>query len=235
MSERSAVGWRVFFQETLRNSTRLPHLTRFRPLYRPRLEKFDRLLGPTNIELVAYQRERLTGGCVVHDFARRLGVAPPATPPRANTGLSLPAVRLLAVYRSWQPPSAPAGGPALLRANKILSEQLRTLDGPPLRFSQRLVKTFLRRTQDDIDWAERRLGFPVSETSEHEGGIDRREDLLALQRPELDWLAEKCGIASTRLSASAPYGVAQAMELMGNRRRRRFWLPRARLLRLFRA
>lgn len=190
---RTVSGWlESLFQENLRNSPRLPPLTRYRPLYRTRLEKFDRLLGPSNIQLVTYQRERLAGGCVVQDFARRVGAEPPPTPPRANTSLSLPAVRLLAVYRRWLP-SPPTPGPEMLRANKVLPEQLRTLEGPPLRFSQRLVKTFLRRTQEDIDWAEQKLGFPVSETSEHDSAIDRaagqptgfRRQSFAFARPKL--------------------------------------------------
>jgi hypothetical protein len=232
---RAVSGWlESLFQETLRNSSRLPPLTRFRPLYRPRLEKFDRLLGPSNIEVAVYQRERLSGGCVVQDFARRLGVEPPATPPRANTGLSLPAVRLLAVYRQWRPSPA-SSGPDTLRENKLLATSLRTLPGPPLLFSETLVRRFIRRTRADIDWAEERLGHPLSEISDCDFAIERRKDLLQLQQPELEWLAEQCGIASTRLSASAPDGVAQAMKLMVSRCRRRSWLPRASLLRLFRA
>jgi len=214
---RAVSSWlESLFQETLRNSSHLPPLTRYRPLYRTRLEKFDRLLGPSNIELVPYRRERLAGSCVVQDFARRIGAETPANPPRANTGLSLPAVRLLAVYRKWQP-FPPTTGPEMLRANKFLSEQLRTLEGPPLRFSRRLVKTFLHRTQEDIDWAEQRLGFSVSETSEHDGAIDRIENLLDLQRPELDWLAEKCGLATASLPASQPDSVARALHSLVQR------------------
>jgi hypothetical protein len=216
---RTVAGWlESLFQENLRNSPRLPPLTRYRPLYRTRLEKFDRLLGLSKIELVAYQRERLAGGCVVQDFARRIGAEPPTSPPRANTSLSLPAVRLLAVYRRWQP-FPPGAGPEMLRANKFLSEQLRTLEGPPLRFSRRLVKTFLRRTQEDIGWAEQRLGFSVSETSEHDGAIDRRENLLDLQRPELDWLAEKCGKPTASLPANQPDSVAKALHSLVQRAR----------------
>lgn len=216
---RTVAGWlESLFQENLRNSPRLPPLTRYRPLYRTRLEKFDRLLGLSKIELVAYQRERLAGGCVVQDFARRIGAEPPTSPPRANTSLSLPAVRLLAVYRRWQP-FPPEAGPEMLRTNKFLSEQLRTLEGPPLRFSRRLVKTFLRRTQEDIDWAEQRLGFSVSETSEHDGAIDRRENLLDLQRPELDWLAEKCAKPTASLPANQPDSVAKALHSLVQRAR----------------
>jgi hypothetical protein len=232
---RAVSGWlESLFQETLRNSSRLPPLTRFRPLYRPRLEKFDRLLSPPNVELVAYQKERLTGGCVVQDFARRLGVEPPATPPRANTGLSLPAVRLLAVYRQWRP-SPCKSGLEMLRKNKLLALCLRALPGPPLRFSASLVERFIRRTRADIDWAEERLGHPLSEISDCDFAIERREDLLQLQRPELDWLSEQCGIASARLSANAPDRVAQAVELMIKRHHRRSWFSRLRLSRLFRA
>jgi hypothetical protein len=216
---KTVSGWlESLFQETLRNSPRLPPLTQYRPLYRPRLEKFDRLLGPSNIEVAVYQRERLSGGCVVQDFARRIGAEPPATPTRANTGLSLPAARLLAVYRQWRP--FPLGaGPEMLRANKFLSEQLRTLQGPPLRFSQRLLNNFVCRTREDIDWAEQRLGFSVSETSEHDGNIDRRENLLVLQRPELDWLAKKCGLATASLPASQPDSAAKALHSLVQRAR----------------
>jgi hypothetical protein len=232
---RTVSGWlESLFQETLRNSSRLPPLTRFRPLYHPRLEKFDRLLGSSNIDLVVYNREQLSGGCVVHDFAQRLGVEPPATPPRANTGLSLPAVRLLAVYRQWRP-SPCKSGLEMLRENKLLALCLRALPGPPLRFSASLVERFIRRTRADIDWAEERLGHPLSEISDCDFAIERREDLLQLQRPELDWLAEQCGIASAWLSASAPDRVAQAVELMFKRHHRRSWFSRLRLSQLFRA
>jgi hypothetical protein len=132
-------------------------------------------------------------------------------------------------------PLAVQVGLEMLRENKLLTTCLRTLPGPPLRFSSSLLKQFIRRRRPDIDWAEERLGNPLSEIFDYDSAIKHQEDLLQLQQPELDWLAEQCGIAGARLSASAPDRVAQAVELLVNRLHQRSWFSRLRLSRLFRA
>lgn len=199
------------FQESLKNSRCLPQFGQAHPLYRPRLEKFDRLLGRSHVRLVRYAPDNFAGQCVVRDFALRIGAEPPSRPlQRRNASLSLPAVRLLAVYRKWRPSPLPQDN-RLAEENKRLHRILQDLRGEPLRFHPSVADHFVGRNRADIEWAEDRLGFPVIETVASENPVRCAADLLILQKTELDWLAEKCGLATASLPASQPDLVAKAL------------------------
>ena len=209
---RGVSSWlESLFQESLKNSRCLPQLGQIQPLYRPRLEKFDRLLGRSNVQLVRYDPEKFVGRCVVHDFALRVGAEPPSRPlQRRNASLSLPAVRLLAVYRKWRSLPLPADN-RLAEENKQLHRILQDLQGEPLRFDRSVAEHFTHRHKADIDWAEERLGFSVTETIASANAVRHAADLLLLQETEVDWLAEKCGMSPNELAADRPEGVAQAL------------------------
>ncbi len=65
------------------------------PMYRFRIEKFQRVFGRENVIVREFHPAKLEGGDVVSDFARIIGVPAPPTVGEANSSLSTEAARVL--------------------------------------------------------------------------------------------------------------------------------------------
>lgn len=80
------------------------------PMYRFRIEKFQRTFGRDNVIVREFAPDKLAGGDVVEDFARIVGVPAPRKGVEANTSLSIEAARVLFllnhfVAAHWEKPA----------------------------------------------------------------------------------------------------------------------------------
>ncbi len=181
------------FQQSLKGGWRRPRLESVFPKYQHRFEKFDTVLGREQVTFWNFAPHTFPEHCVVQDFARRNGIDLGTQKPlKTNQALSLPAVQLLLIYRTFGPQSAT--GKAAIAQNRMLVSRLTGLRGAPLRFHPEYVAPSLQRHRTDIAWMEHRLGAPlVEEGAVHDAAVRSDVDLLDVPQEALEWLAAEIG------------------------------------------
>ncbi len=163
--------------------------------YRQAVEKFDQLLGTTNVRLWKYDREKFPGKCVVRDFYQRLELDPYHTPsPELNRSLGLEASKLLMAYH--ESGLGAVHDRATFGKNVLLAKHLLEMPDQPVKFHEELIRERLLGEAEDIRWIEGRLGESVHmATSGETGGnsIRSQDDLRRFSDQALDWLGAESG------------------------------------------
>ena len=204
-----------------------------------RFEVFETVLGRQNVSLWRFAPGEFPGGDVVRDFCARLGIEiPEHRIARVNESLSRPAVSILFAYRRFGPESRP--GRKTVRLNRVLTDVLRTVPGPKLRFADSAVEPVLEENADDLAWIEERLGEQLADKpAADEGSIRTEEDLLEIEaaalRAFLDEVESLDGIeladsVTARLDTD-PRAVAQTVAACAEAIRKRVDGPGRNLLR----
>jgi hypothetical protein len=183
------------FQQTIKShDTASLDLESYFPRYRRQLEKLDNVVGADRVRLWLFDPGAFPRGCVVSDFCARLGLDfNPARVIRTNEGLSLPAVRLLYIYRKYGP--GYGSGREALQANRELVRRLTELPGPKLRFHSSLIGPVIERRRDELAWLATRTGIDLVEDLERHDDVAVRSeaDLLNVGSDELAWLQAQSG------------------------------------------
>ena len=144
------------FQQQLRSGLDRFDLGGLYARYR-RFEVFETVLGRQNVSFWKFAPGDFPGGDVVRDFCTRLGIEiPEHRIVRANDSLSRPAVSILFAYRRFSP--EPRARRRAVRVDRVLTDVLRTVPGPKLRFADSAVEPVLEANADDLAWIEERLG-----------------------------------------------------------------------------
>ncbi|MGE0704589.1 MAG: hypothetical protein AB7F99_07075 [Vicinamibacterales bacterium] len=148
--------------------------------YRARLEDWDRHFGRENVSFWKYAPERFPGGCVVRDFAGRLGLDIPADKiVRSNSSLSRAGLGILYAYRKHGPESGV--GLAVSAANTALVRAAQSVGGPKFRLAGSVTRRVCERHADDLSWIENRLGESLAEKAgDHEHDVAEEADLFQL-------------------------------------------------------
>jgi hypothetical protein len=146
-------------QEGFKASARMfdPHLAY--PQYRKRLQPWIETLGPGNVTLIEFDPSRFHGGDVVSDLAARLGVSVNTTGnEKHNKAQSAEAV---AAQQLWNRRLHEADLTFYQRA-KISFGQREVMKFGKRKFGidPDLLQNICRENQDDIKWAEDKLGQP---------------------------------------------------------------------------
>lgn len=186
------------FQQIVKGGRSDFNLKAVYPNYRKKFEKFEKLLGRDKVEYWLFDPKAFPDGCVVRDFAARLGVTlEDGDVQRVNESISMEALALLYAYRKYG--EGYGVGEAAIRENTLLIRKLAEIKGHKLRFSPDLVRPILDEHRADIAWMEERLGRSFNEDwdahAEHEvtGEADMlkfgEESLTALRQ----WVGEPAG------------------------------------------
>jgi len=129
---RPASFMESIFQQRLKKRAMKPaDIPGLYPQYRRKFAKFckaQRRLG-ADLEFWRFDPKTLQGGCIVQDFCHRTGIdVPPGPVTTENVSLSLPAIRLLHIFRSH----APKAARQVTRRDdaRALVAELGTLKGP---------------------------------------------------------------------------------------------------------
>lgn len=205
------------FQQVVKGGRSVFNLDAVYPGYRTRFEKFEKLLGRGKVEYRLFDPGVFPDGCVVRDFAARMGVTlKDGDVQRVNESISMEALALLYAYRKHG--EAYGVGEAAIRENTMLIKKLAELKGHKLRFSPDLVRPILEARRADIAWMEERLERPFNEDwdthAEHE--VTGEADMLKFSEESLVALRQWAGETAAQGGAS-PADVAQ---LVGRLRRR---------------
>lgn len=195
------------FQERLKKrAMTVGDLPGLYPKYRRKFAKFHRAARQQGVprQFWLFDPAHLRGGCIVEDFCHRTGLdMPPGPVVTDNVSLSLPAIRLLHVFRTF-------GGAAVEKSTRPdngrqLVNGLTGLKGPKFRLHSRLTGPMLERHAADIAWMEQRLKQDLSEDiAAHDAtAISDIDDLLRIGDPEITWLRD-AGFADGDLTADAP-------------------------------
>lgn len=182
------------------------------PQYRRSFEKFDKLLGPENVQFWPFEPTSFPGGDVVQDFCQRLQITIPAEAlKRVNEGLSGDAVRLMWTFRRHGLPHL--GAEDQLERQRRLLERMANLKGSRIRFAPALLAPVLDAQRADLDWMEARLGRSLSRLGEaQDGDVRSEDDLQSCSNEGLRWLAEQLGDPPPgRLAAPGPKEIARRM------------------------
>jgi hypothetical protein len=161
-------------------------LDRFYPDYCRSFSVLEDVLGAENVSYWPFDRRQLMNGCVVTDFANRLGLNIPARHRASkNVSLSAGAVSLLYAYNK----ARPRGRAVHIDSgvNERLLAALADIGRGRLHFSPSLVDPILERNADDLEWMESRLGERFKPQCRDDGFEVRDEiDLLDLARETLE-------------------------------------------------
>jgi len=188
------------FQQRVKGGLATLEMTPLYPRYQARFRKLERVFGPTRVEYWHYAPASFPSGCVVMDFCTRLGIAfDPASVVRSNQSLSLPALRLLYIYRRHGP--APQPGQEGRRRDRRFVRLLSRIEGPRLRFHADMVARILEASAEDRRWMEERLGVPLEGAGSSATDAVRGDaDLLHCDERGRAWLRERLA----RLPGTAP-------------------------------
>lgn len=168
------------------------------PKYRKHFEKLETVLGKDKVQYWLFDPKSYVDGCVVRDFARRLGGSLTADEvKRSNEGISREALSLLYAYRKYG--DGYGVGNEAVKQNQLLIKKLATLGGHKIRFSPKLVRPILDENKADIAWMEERLGKPFEEdmVTSLETDIEDEGDLLKFNEASIitlrQWIGQPSG------------------------------------------
>lgn len=160
---------------------------KFHLAYNRQIEMLDSVFGRENVGIHKYDGAVFPGGDVVKHFLQLLNIDPPVLPDSttANAGLSLPAARLLYVYRLFNP--------KLLPGDRDIVKVLRTLPGADFRFHSSLYESLLATGPKMVTLFERRAGFSISEdtTADDDTGIQSEQAMIEVTEDDLRWLQQR--------------------------------------------
>lgn len=170
------------FQERLKGGTvETLEAEKLWPFYKARFARLDEVFGRDRVILKPYERNALTGGDVVRDFAAMIGAEMAAAPAaEANTSLSAEATALLFTQRRLGKGFV-AGFDKAQAANNAFVAALRGIGAGKLTFSDSLWGPVLEKNRADLDWIEDRLGVPLRDTPTPDAiAISGEKDLFRL-------------------------------------------------------
>ena len=205
----------IFQQRLKRRAMEPADIAGLYPQYRRKFAKFckaQRRLG-ADLEFWRFDPKTLQGGCIVQDFCHRTGIdVPPGPVTTENVSLSLPAIRLLHIFRSH----APKAARQVTRRDdaRALVAELGTLKGPKFHLHSGLTGPMLAEHARDIVWMEKRLETSLAEDiSAHDAEAVRDLDGLLQAGPEeIAWLQARAAADAADLTPSAPpEAIAAAM------------------------
>lgn len=204
------------FQQIVKGGRSNFNLAAVYPEYRERFEKFEALLGKDKVHYWLFDPKTFPSGCVVRDFAARLGVNLAAEHvQRVNESISKEALALLYSYRKYGRDGYGIGGAAIMENTRLI-RKLAEIKGHKLRFSPDLVGPVLARNAQDIAWMEERLGRSFEENWEahSEFEVAEESDMLKFNEDSLATIRQWVGESGT---ANRPEDVAL---LVGRLRRK---------------
>lgn len=203
------------FQQIVKGGRSNFNLAAVYPEYRERFEKFEAMLGKDKVHYWLFDPKTFPSGCVVRDFAARLGVNLAAEHvQRVNESISKEALALLYSYRKYGRDGYGIGGAAIMENTRLI-RKLAEIKGHKLRFSPDLVRPVLEANRADIDWMETRLGRSFEEDMGHaEFEVAGEADLLGYSEEALAALRQWTGAPAE--TANDPEEVAR---LVGQLRR----------------
>lgn len=180
-------------------------LARLRVRYKEAAQKFE----PFGGEIVAFDRSKLKNGCVVQDFAARVGITlRPEEIKNTNERLSLWATGLLFARNRWRRRETL---PHLV-INPLVRE-LRSVGGPKFAIHPDVIDQRIAKNRAQLDWAVERFGpsFVVRpDPGKHDVQTD--EDLLTFPEEVHDWIASR---DKTYRKTDDPYVVGAAVDRIG--------------------
>ncbi|NDY92628.1 cell envelope integrity protein TolA [Ideonella livida] len=163
------------------------------PDYRDRFQKFETVFGPDRVSLWPFRPDAFPERCVVRDLAARLDFRLDlGTIVRSNESMSAEAAALLYLVRKWLPP-LPKGQDSLAGERKLV-RAISHLPGRKLRLAPQTVLETATPQADDLAWIAARVGQELLLPGvAGEGDLRDEEDLVALARSCVPWLAGQLG------------------------------------------
>lgn len=199
---RSPIGYITSLARATKGGTLKDLRLQRRLNYRALFEKFDQAFGRENVFLWKFDPSSFPSSCVVHDFCANIGIDIRAVKiVRENESLSREAVALRYTYH--REGSAIGWQPLTPRERLRLSRRLAGIGSRKFRFSPDLLRPFLERNREDIEWMEQRLGQSLEEPGWDEHQDDDVRDEWDLLRPDPQVIAQ----LREMLGADAPKGV----------------------------
>ena len=184
--------------------------------YRKTISKFDWVIGQENVLVLPFTPEQFPDGNVVADFLDRVGLDSDIdAAPRANRGLSLPAVQLLYSYRQHYSQPIPA--------DRQLFELLQEMEGPSFHLHSDLFEKIHLDRGDRVACLTERAGFDLGgdRGSQDELAVRSADELNRIPASSVTWLNER--LAQYKLphqvSADDPKGLASALREMAHWRK----------------
>ncbi|QYK40897.1 MAG: hypothetical protein KF887_16085 [Paracoccaceae bacterium] len=153
-----------------------------RPEYRKRFEKFQHAFGADRLEVWAYEASGFPEGCVVKDFAARIGIdASGIKVVRSNESISS---EIVALTIDWMLPEALRRSPEadIRLRRRVVGLLSQGLPGK-FRFSPDLVRQHI--DAEDLDWLREQFGIDFTgqiESARHApGDIEDQASLVAMR------------------------------------------------------
>jgi hypothetical protein len=211
------------FQERLKHIPTSFTESMIRVKYKKLIQALDDALGQENVEIGKFDRATLTGGCVVKDFCRKVGISlRDEDISTSNESLSLPAVQLLYLLWKYHPkfyrPRAPrlhalllrlvgrSGGHVDHRIIAHLIEHLSQFPGPKMHFHADAYRKVVSVDEAELEWLRQRTGISFAEDihAHDDIGIRDEGDLMTPDEQTVRRLLDKL----TLNVEDAPYLMA---------------------------
>jgi hypothetical protein len=175
---RDPVGYcSSFFQQVVRGG--LTDFTVPLPSYRYRFEKYLDVFGSSSVDFIKFSRVGLYNGCVVEDFARRVGVDLDVGM-KVITNEALPRQAVALAYRHNRSGLIRPGNAKIVKARARALGCLSEMFEGKFVLSDALVRESLDAS--DISWMEQAAGFSIfaESSSGNAGEVGSEADLLAI-------------------------------------------------------
>jgi len=180
------------FQQQVKHGKSNFALSKVKLSYRKRFEKYDEIFGRKNVILKKFDPKSFPKSCIVADICQEIGITLPDdfSLRNANTSLSREACGILYAYRKF---GAGYGvGKTVINENKQIILPLMAMEGGKFKVSEAIATESIAAEQEEILWAEKRLGQPLADKAEDVGTeVQGEEDLLTIKRSTCEAYAAK--------------------------------------------
>lgn len=202
-----------FQQNIKQKKRRFPgNIPRYRRIFEPQFA----MKSDCAVQILKYDPKSFDKNDIVLDFCSRIGYRfDPKHSIRSNEGLSLPAVKLLYIYRMY------GFGIELdkktARSNRRLVDTLRKIKGSKFHIHSSVTDPIISSQSHEIQWMEDKLGCSLTDDQpERSGGVISEADLLNIDTVILNSFTELLESYETPiesvLTSNDPFGIAEAIE-----------------------
>lgn len=181
-------------QERIKGGDTKVTLKALYPYYRGRLEKFYEQFGAQNVTLVDYEPANFSGGSVVSDFCRRVGIK--ADLPKtisSNEKMGYEAIALLYSYNFFRSFATPQV--SKLFYSRVFLDNLQKISSSSFSLNETVVDEIVAANKEDVSWVEEVKGSVFHAASGSKGyEVSSLDDFLNFINENIEFYKQCKGL-----------------------------------------
>lgn len=184
------------------------------PDYRNKIQKFDKVFGIPNVDVLYFNKNHLYKNDVVLDFCHHIGIKfDEKNLQRVNESVSKEVLSLLYVYYKYGPGFGI--GNNVIKENALLRDKLSSIGKTKISFSSKVTNPIISKNLKDIQWVQERSGIVLLENiTPSSDDIEQEEDLIELALSSLQDLRKLVHMENIPDDINAKEQLMQVVDLV---------------------